>query len=619
MSRDRITLLSCLLIIILGLAIYANSLNGQFIWDDEHLVKNNVYIKSWSHLPQIFSSPLGAGAGRRYSYFHPIQVLSYTLDYSLWGLDVRGYHLSSILVHILVALSLYWLINLLYQDRLLSLLTSLLFLVHPVHTEAVSYISDRSNPLALLFMLLCLILYIKQASSKNPLMYMLALLSYSLALLSKENSLIFPGIVLAYHYCLRKKLKLSRFLPLVGLVGLYVLVRSMVLQTTLLQEVRINTVFLRIPGLFVALFNYFRLMLFPFHLHMEYGSRLFPFVHPKAILGLLISALLIVYALKKRNSNRWFCFSIFWFFIALLPMSNLCPLPFYMAEHYLYMPSAGLFIILAKGLTYLFRRKQFQILAIVSTIAILAFYACLTIKQNIYWREPLAFYQRTLKYAPDSPGIHYNLGNEYKAVNKYQQAIASFKQAIEINPNLAMVYNNLGNAYQAVNKYEEAISSFKQAVEINPNLARVYNNLGNAYQAVNKYEEAISSFKQAIEINPGYAEAYNNLGNIYQAINKYQEAIDFYKKAIEIYPDLLAAYYNLGSVYQAVNKYQEAVSSFKKVIEIDAGFARAYYSLCLIYFQGGQYELAIEYCDRARELGLVNPFLLEALAPYREQ
>jgi len=118
---------SLVLIIILGLAVYGNSLNNEFIWDDESLIEKNIYIRNVSYIPQIFSEDLGTGDEKEYNFYRPIQTITYMVDYSLWKLDVKGYHLTNILLHICVALGIYCLINMIFKDNLLSLLTGSFF------------------------------------------------------------------------------------------------------------------------------------------------------------------------------------------------------------------------------------------------------------------------------------------------------------------------------------------------------------------------------------------------------------------------------------------------------------------------------------------------------------
>ena len=157
------SLLPLILITVLGFAVYGNAINGAFLWDDQLLIKDNQYIRDYSYLGQIFSSDTEAGAGEQSGFWRPIQIFTYTIEYSLWQLNASGYHLTNIILHILVALSVFWLVNILFDNQRLALFTGLLFVAHPIHTGAVAYISGRADSLAALFMLLCFVFYSKTA------------------------------------------------------------------------------------------------------------------------------------------------------------------------------------------------------------------------------------------------------------------------------------------------------------------------------------------------------------------------------------------------------------------------------------------------------------------------
>jgi len=188
--RKKTILLSVILIIVLGFTVYNNSLNNVFFWDDRILIEENEYITSWSYILRIFTKDIGGGAGKQYTFYRPFQIFTYMIDYSIWGLNARGYHFTNIVLHITAALSIFWLINIVFKDNFLSLLTGAFFVVHPIHTEAVTYISGRADSLALVFALLCVIFYVKSLSYKRSGAFCLMVLSYVFALLSKENSLI---------------------------------------------------------------------------------------------------------------------------------------------------------------------------------------------------------------------------------------------------------------------------------------------------------------------------------------------------------------------------------------------------------------------------------------------
>ncbi|OGW75826.1 MAG: hypothetical protein A2Z72_04135 [Omnitrophica bacterium RBG_13_46_9] len=584
-NKNRV-LISVTLMVILGFAAYGNSLKGKFIWDDEYLIRDNPYIRTWSCLPKLFTEDIGTGPVVGHFLYRPLQMVTYMADYSLWRLDVRGYHFTNILLHILTALAIYWLVNILYDDRTLSLFTSVLFITHPIHVEAVTYISGRADSLALLFMLISFIFYIKCINTGNPVFCAFALLSYVAALLSRESSLILPALLLLYHYTFRKRPSFKCFLSVFGIALVYILFRLTVLKYLLPHLPGYSSLFERLPGFFVAITNYIRLMLLPVNLHMEYGNRFFDFSDPKAIAGVLILFSLLGYAFRKRNSNRLLFFSVYWFFVTLLPVSCIYPFPMaYMAEHWLYVPSIGFFLLVAYGLRRLYGIKVFKVPVIVFMISLAAFYSFLTHRYNEYWREPIKFYERTLRHVPDSIRTLGTLANRYRDMGKHDEAVALYEKLIKLNPNSAKAYNNLGVTYSVQGKYRESITPFKKALEIDPFYAKAYNNLGSAYKGLGEYREAVAAFKKAVEIDPFYAKAYNNL----------------------------------GSAYGYLKEYDEAITAFKEALNIEPNYPVVHNNLALAYYKKEQYHLAIEHCDMAVNLGYeVHPELLKLLEQYRK-
>ncbi|RKY42214.1 MAG: hypothetical protein DRP85_03685 [Candidatus Makaraimicrobium thalassicum] len=612
---------SIALIIVLGFAVYGNSLGGDFLWDDGYLVEDNAYTRDWSHTGDFFSGEQSTKTiAPQFSFYRPFQMITYVMDYSLWGLDVRGYHLTNILLHVSVALALFWMVNILFGDVLLSFLTGLFFVTHPVHTEAVSYISGRSDPLAALFMLLCFIFYVKELNSQKKRFYFLMILAYIGALLSRETAMILVALLLLYHFVFGRKIEFKGFLSLSGITFIYILLRLTALRGLLAVSAVPTHFSQRFPGFFAAITGYTRLLTLPVHLHMEYGAELFKLSEPETITGVLLVLFFLVYAWGKRKSSKLLFFSVFWFFLALLPVSNLYPVNAYMAEHWLYLPSIGFFLLLAGGVCWLYRSRSLKICSMVLMIYIPLFYAYSTVKQNGYWSDRITFYERTLRYAPDSVRVHNNLGNAYLKAGRKEEAIASYKNALAVDPGYAEAYYNLGSVYVDTGRKEEAISLFKKAVMIDPDYAEAYYNLGNAYVDTGREKEAIAFYEKALEVDPDYAEAYNNLGVAYAAAGRRDEAVASYRKALAINPAHAGAYTNLGIVYAAAGKNEEAIAMYTKALRIDPDFAAAYNNLAAAYYYEGQYARAIRYCDKAVKLGLkVPPKLLEMLEPYREE
>ncbi len=592
-------ILPVLILAVLGFLAYGSSLQNQFVWDDSILIENNVYIKNISYLPRIFTTSIGGGAGKKISSFRPVQTLTYMVDYFFWRLKPFGYHLTNILLHVLAAAALYWLLNLLYADKRLVFLASALFVVCPLHAVVVICVSGRADSLALAGLLLAFIFYIKSLHSKKISFCFLSGFSFLLAVLSRESALILPALILLYHYTFRQRVSWGKYLPFLIIPAIYGLLRFMVLKVELPHRLLTTTMHQRLPGFLVALTEYIRLLFLPLHMHMEYGNRLFSFSDPRVLIGGLILLSVLIFILLNAKSRGVVFFSLGWFLIALLPLSNLYPLTAYMAEHWLYLPSVGFFLLLAAGLNRLARRYNLKILVNVLFAAMLFFYTYFTVKHNRHWRSNIRLYEQTLKYAPESARILTNLGIIYHSLGRHTEAVDLFKRAIAIKPEFIYPYLNLGNAYRHSGRRLEAINTYKKAIAVDPQYPESYNNLATVYNDSQEYPQAIALYKKAIALNPLYPEACNNLAGAYHALGEYSQAIKFYKRAINLNPDFAAAYNNLGTTHYFLNQGKEAVFYYQQAIKINSGYADAYYNLGTVHSAYQNHRAALSLYQKA--------------------
>jgi tetratricopeptide (TPR) repeat protein len=619
MTDRRFAILSIVTIIMLGIIVYANSVTGKLLLDDINLVKDNVYIKSLSNIATIFTKDVDSGAARISNFYRPLQTLTYMLEYRFWGLDPTGYHITNILLHIMVALSVFWLLWLLFGDRLIALFASTLFIVHPAHTEAVAYISGRADPIVALFVIFAFIFYVKDDRRASVPCFILSLFFYFLGLLSRESALIFMILILIYHYAFARKANiLRRILPVLAVTVAYFIIRTAVLKA-LIHVAHPTTVLQRLPGFFVAVTNYARILFLPVDLRMEYGLKLFNFMDPKAVAGVAILLSLIGLIFLSRRKNPLLFFALSWLVLCILPVSNLYPINAYMAEHWLYLPSIGFFLIIAGALAWLSRKKPYKILAVVLMLIITVFYSGLTIYQNSYWNDPVTFYTRTLKYAPESFLMHNNLGNIYNDMGRKYEAIECYKRSIELNPTYGSAYISLGSVLDDLGNRTAAIEMFKKATEIDPkDYVLAYVNLGIVYAALGRLDDAEEAYRRAIETAPSLAYAYSGLGMIYFAKGENEKAIELCKKAIELNPDLPNSYNDLGTLYGAMEKLQDSMAAYKKAIQIAPGYGAAHYNLAVTYFKNGQYDLAIKEYDIAIRLGAIpKPIFTDLIEKYR--
>jgi len=515
MTTKKFHILSIILITVLGFGIYANSLRNEFVYD-EGLIVNNKYIRSWTNLPQIFAHNLGAGTGIESNYYRPLNDLIYLIVYSFGGLNPWGYHLVNILLHILVGVSLYFLLHLLFARNNLALISSLLFIAHPVHTGAVTAVTGTQDPLCALFILLSLILFLKYRRGNQPAGYLLSLVCFILALLSKEVGLLLPLLLVAHDYIFIKKEErnFKTYLPFLLLGVLYLILRIPTLQLPLGSGG--PNFFQRLPGVFVAISTYLRLLVLPFWMHVEYGNKMFSLGDPLAISGLLIVIGSLTCTFKLGRSNKLLTFAVSWFYLNFLFTLNLFPVGAYLREHWLYLPSLGFFLLLGQILLKGWEKSpNWRIFSGTILILLLTFYSTRTIQQNLYWKEPLSFYERTLRFAPGSAELHVNLGNVYVQKGRPEKAIAQYQRALQIKPNFAPAHSNLGNVYSEMGLYGKAVKEYTKALRINPESAGVYYNLGNAFRKQGRMEEAIAAYKKAIVLDPEQTEAYKNLAIIY--------------------------------------------------------------------------------------------------------
>ncbi|MGE5279505.1 MAG: tetratricopeptide repeat protein [Deltaproteobacteria bacterium] len=539
-------LLPAVLIALLGAAAYANSLGGQFIWDDEHLVQNNVYIRNPAHFAGLFTKK---DVRKEYAFYRPLQEASYMADYALWKGHAAGYHLTNVVLHILTALCVFWLLSLLFARPALSLIAACLFVVHPVHTEAVAYISGRADAMAALFMLLSFIFYVKQAGPPAaagdagrppqrafaPLLFTGTLISYAAALLSRENSLILPFLLT--FYCVlfrvspRRGLRVAGpFFAVWGLAGLYVLLRLTALRFFLTLPQADTSVGQRLPGSFAALAEYLRLLVLPFGLHMEYGMGTFPWTDPRVPAGIALLAGLILYAVRKGHRSPLAAFSIGWFLLTLLPQANIIPVNAYMSEHWLYLPSIGFCALAAGGLDLLKSRRGLKA-ALAATAVLILYFGALTLRQNAVWNDPIVFYRQTLAYAPRSARLLNNLGILMYKKGRAQEAADLFRRAIAAEPDYIEAYNDLGNLYKDAGKLDEAQALFKKAIGLDPHYAEAYNNLAIVAFFKGSAEKAIPLFEKAIALRPDFGEAYYNLAAALFRQKKFGLAARYYGQA----------------------------------------------------------------------------------------
>jgi len=613
--------MTLVLIALVCLAVYSNTLFMDFVWDDLPQIKENVLITSLENIPRFFTTEVwkGVKGGDNITpYYRPVFTLSLALDYFFWKLNPFGYHLTNILLHLLVTAGVYILSVRLLKDKTAALFSGLVFSVHPVHSEAVSWISARNESLAALFMFSSFYLYILFKEKGKVRHIGISLVLFFLALLSKEMAITLPALLFLFELCFgtgtwKKKLKLP---VLYGtMIVPYLVARTMVLDISSWQN---EPVLWRIYTSIGIVANYLRLLILPVDLKVFYDIPV-----QKTLLGpdviiplLLLSAVFTAAVVFLRKYDKRLFFGLLWIFIAIIPVSGLpvLLLPAPMAERYLYMPSAGFAIAVGAGLSMLMTKtrkavgppssglKKDVIIKLMATSLIFLFFI-LNFQRNYIWKDQFSFANNVVKDAPNYPGGHNDLGVEYVKMDKFDEAIREFQSALSLRPEDSEALNNLSIVYRKLSRYDEAIKALRDSVRINPRNAKAFNSFGLVYTDLGRFNDAIQEFNSAIKIELRYAELHNNLGVVYIKQGRFDEALKEFELALQIEPRYAEVFNNLGVTYLKMGKIDAAKREFQNALRIRPDYVEANSNLNLAnQGQSGNAEKINTHYSRANEL-----------------
>ena len=295
-------------------------------------------------------------------------------------------------------------------------------------------------------------------------------------------------------------------------------------------------------------------------------------------LGVVLPVLFLccvgIAAIKAYRSSKIAFFGIAWFFIALIPYMNWFPLNAEMAEHWLYVPSVGIFLLAALGLEQLRRIVPLRV-TYLTFVFVLVCFSFITVRRNLDWRDNETIYRQTARYSPGSPRAHYNLGNIYLEKGQFHRAIWEYRESLRIKPGDARVHRNLGKALLGLGRRQEAIGEFETAVSLEPSNPESYASLGAAYGMAGLHGEAIRELQRVIELRPDSVDAHNNLASVYTNTGRFKEALTEYEKALAIDPAMIEANFNLGIVYYNLFRPDDALAQFEKVLRLNPAFSPA--------------------------------------------
>ena len=610
------------------LAIFSNTFGDEFFWDDYLLIKIDDSIKDIKNLSLFFSPDYWNESYFFEGQYRPIRRISLALDYWLWELNPTGYHLTNILLHAINTLLVFGLVSLIpgpktgstargagtgWKDLMgIPFVTALLFAIHPIHTESINFIKNRSDLLAFLFFLLSFQLFVRHLRVNNRAtaltLLIAAWLSFVPAVLSKEMALTLPVVLAFYAICFlpapeRKKV-FVRIGPYGLLVFLYFWFRLSCIGWH--EDAGFGPSGLGRQALAVVktLGLYFKMLVIPFPLNPEHV-----FIVPASVFEvpvvLSLSALagFCITCFRAYRGERLVFFALGWILLTLLPVANIFYLPTRpIAEQRLYIPSLGFCLLIGYGFKRLPRltsqplhKKRLVMLSGFLLSFIIIGYTVLTVQRNDEWRDAVTFFSKAVALNPDSRDMNYNLAIAYLNAQRKEEAARQFQAVLRLDPQSFDVHFNLGVILKELGRYTEAIAHYQEALRRRPDACGAHYNLGLALDASGRFEEAVNHYLAATRIKPDFFEAYYNLGLVFYKAGRYQEAIDYYLSALQIKPDNVETLNNLGAVFYGLGRLQDAGQYYQEVLKHAPDNLNANVNIGNIFLDQGRFDEAVSH------------------------
>jgi tetratricopeptide (TPR) repeat protein len=603
-SLEKKPLLVLLLFLSVAFALYGPSLTCGFILDDISLVVHNPLIKDLRSLSRLWTEDMYRfSADKAGSYYRPVLLTTFALDYTVWKLRPFGFRVTNILLHSLNSYLVLILLWTLAKSFPLGFIGATLFCIHPVHASAISFISGRADLLVTFFILLSL-LYLKRYLDRQKIgAYRTSLLLFFLALASKESALLMPFLALLL---VAKTKKMDRralgaasgfFLAAL----LYLLARPFLVHgpgAGPLPSQETFPFYLEFFNTVHILHQYALILLFPHPLNI---LRTTPAVSSLSVSDALFLAALIgvlFLALKDgREKRTLFWFGFFWTAICLSPLPKLMHhfpgLGMTMAEHWLYLPSVGLFAVAGYLLTPL-SKKRAGVLA-----CLVLLYCGLAWANSRTWKNETSVYAQALKNNPQNTTLLLYVGNTYYEKGLYDKALESFSAVIRLNPSSWRAYNQIGNIYRETGRLPEALEAYRRSIEINPKNETPYINIGLVYAAQKNDKEALESFAKALEVEPESWLAFFNIGAWRLDHGFTAEAVTAFQRTLALNPDFNNARIGLAIAYFKLGLKTEALSSLQEALRSPSASVTDLKNISAVLANNGEPEAAIRVWEKA--------------------
>jgi Flp pilus assembly protein TadD/4-amino-4-deoxy-L-arabinose transferase-like glycosyltransferase len=637
-------LLPAIALFILIIAIYANTINSPFQWDEKLLIEHNPIIRSMDY----FLEPSNAKGFIGYDNFikRYFSYVTFAINYWAHGTSVQGYHVLNILIHLFTSLSVYWLVSLLMQTPALketglkdkagalAFLSAAVFAVHPVQTEAVTYIFQRHALLVGLLYVLAVALYLNWRRTGKWLWYGLCLLACVLAMKSKGNAFTLPVMITLTEFMFFGGFKVGKlnkrvlFLVPVLLTMLIIPLTQASVHSSQGEEVSVIEAIVSVTadkgdeGSYLltqlrVMATYLRLLALPVGQNLDYDFPEYSSLSEGPVLASLLLLLAVAalgaycfrVGMRGRREFLLVAWGLLWFFIAISVESSFIKLSMVINEYRMYLPIAGL-VPGAIGLLFIKMEDFNEIRGIrpekLIVFVVIVLFAMASIHRNAQWESKITLWGDVVKKSPMKTRGMLHLGVALEENKQFDEALKVFKRALEIEPDNHETHYDMGVVYGKQKDNLQALRAYMRATELNPAKASAHNNLGALYVNMKQYDKALESFKIASDLEPINPKPHNNMSIIYLKRKEYDFALEELLLLLKYGPRNPFVHNKLGYVYFQLERYDKAEEHYKKSISIDPQNKFSNFNMGRLMLKKGNLSEAEAYVSDALQVAPEN-------------
>jgi len=624
LKKFGINILFILGSILLVSVLYSGILESPFQFDDIYNIRENTHIR----LNELTIKGLLDAGIKSYASNRPVANISFALNYYFGGYSVFGYHLVNIAIHLLTGLFLFLLMKetlVIVQKQEQSILVTsntspvnvaaavaLVWLVHPLATQSVTYVVQRMTSMAAMFSVLSMFCYVRGRAGQGAsrwFFYIGSILSWILAMGSKEIAAPLPFFVFLYEwYFLRdldaKWLK-KQISLIIGIIVFGIIIIITFLGTNPLDvifggyQIRDFTPIQRVLTEWRIVMLYLGLILIPYPgwLNLDHDITLsYSFLNPPTtLLSLLAILTLLGFAVWGARKYRILSFAILWFFGNLIIESTILSLEL-VYEHRTYLPA--MFVIFAVVLAaHRLLKNRWARIAVFCFV--LGLFSAWTYQRNLTWSDDLTLWTDVLMKSPNKARPHTNYALALMDRGRVDEAIKHYRISARLAPNVPGVYNGLAGALLTAGDVDEAIEQYTIAIKLDPDNVEFLLGMARAQEKKHQPEEAMRYYKQVLDLNPDNTEAINGIGKGLAHQGLYAEAIKHFESLLNDDPNNAEAYNSIGNIQIMQGNIEEAKSCYLKAIEMRPDYAEAYNNLGTLLIKNGKITEAVKYLEQA--------------------